>query len=330
MSEKNSVNDVLVNIAIIFFIIAGFAFCFFGLDHKDTDYITVGVTIILATITGHYAYSTKKILNVNEGYLKNLEISNKKPKIENIANTFLQPILKYSESGLVTIQKNLPIVRVHPINNNNFTRMDSFGSSLNVFDKLIFELTDPFIKILEYQILKKTQNIDPSYPDLTFKNNFPIFESEIGKIIEILDKINKKIMEFGLNESSNIDIKCNFEDFTSKFDDIYEIKLSSKNYLLSKLFNEIFLCNYSISIYYLEGESKDPVPLNNKQAEYYLFIEEIYQKYYNENESRFVKEKEEFILLLSNLEISLEKVTSQLNEWLNDWINEFHIVIEKR
>jgi len=150
---------------------SGLYILIFGAVHGDSNWVNAGATIILVTITGFYAYSTKKSLDMNEN-------QNKSKRVQQITSKVIVPLYsdlkEYSES----------------IDNETHISMNPNRTCLLMFNRLENDFSSNCDEILLFS----------HFNDAGFIEHFPAIRhhlSEFSKIKnEYLDFLKTNVPKF--------------------------------------------------------------------------------------------------------------------------------------
>lgn len=276
-----------------------------GFLSNETNWIIIGVNIILVGITAYYAYSTKQILNSGEK-------DRIRQRIQEITSVCLNPLRIQIEECKHSMNRKSHVTTKNGDEYQNI-ELELFDWSFdkgNVFD-------------LNYSFLHNSNKIlvNPNFIESTFKYYYP-------KLNGLLTKYNEKVMNyqvFALNIFNdiipkidtikmyfNISDKNNWKQSKVPLVDPYGIPILSMDNLFtvifygkmwdrtelfdndgSKIYNQIIS---DVNILRENSESVDGIihQLNEKDQELFNFLEEM------------------------------EKL---LKEWLAEWENEYYISI---
>lgn len=278
------------------------AFLILATINNDSQWATVAITILLVIITAYYAFSTDKILHVNEKTLDLLHIERSSAKVEQIAKEFLVPFI----SDVKRMKENLK-------NKRNIRIIYARDTEYEIVVYTIYN-DKKFQNAVDYVI----SQLNLFYIDEGYNERF--FHLHINSIMKKIEKYDTVQQEYKQFISSKVFILFN-ETIIPATEKMKKSKYDSEISvdLYTDLF-EILMCK-SLKILDKDSELKFKSDFLN---DYLLFVDQIYK-----NDLNFQSFIEEKTRQENKIIDSLNLLLSELDALKTDWINTYHMPIKE-
>lgn len=316
MNSKESLDEKTYNELTAAGVFIGICICFYGVFSRDASIVTAGVTFFLAAVTAHYAYTTKQALELNKKSVELMIIEQKKPRIEKIANNFLQPIDKEAGDIIGKILSNSSVFQIILFPN----KKNPLDLSLGMIESLIF--------FSLYEQLKNKCLIDPKYPDETLIKRYEKFNSQISEIETRIHEIGLKALLFSERIYSFLDVKYQVEGTGGISNEVRSI--TKEDCIFLKLAQKYF--SNPCLVYNITEKDGSVKTHKDTIGNMLIFnsevskeLEHTINKFYADHQKELDSFSEQINDLNNFLFTNLLDIRVQISDWEKEWIRKYSI-----